>query len=242
MAYENEKARLYSLLEQKTGRKLVRDAWLEREADERALEARNQVGLTYTGTSSDNIKHDLDMWEELPSGITTYGENAAWFYLWHDPVAHAADAWMSSAAHHSNLVNPAFTRWGLGMYTEMPAGETNELLRRWYFIQIFTNEPKVVSTPVPPVIPTGDCPRNLTPISNRKTTVFGGVNVRLRPELGDEDIDYMTDGNKSINVIGSVIGQDYLGTNKWYVFVDGARGWRYVNSRGNLCTPLARIE
>lgn len=241
MAYETEKARLYTLLEQKTGRKLIRDAHLEREADERALEARQQVGLYATGTSADNIKHDMDMWEELPTGITTYGENAAWFYLWPDPVAHAADAWVGSYDHRSNLLNPAFTRWGLGIHTEMVPGDTNELYRRWYFIQIFTNEPKI-AVPAPPVIPQGDCPKSLTPINNRRSTIFAGVNVRLRPELGAEDIDYMTSANKTVNVIGSVPGDDYLGTNKWYAFWDGAGGWRYVNSRGNLCAPLVRIE
>src|SRR5574338_750187 len=129
MAYETEKGRLYGLLEARTGRELVRDSRLESEADERALEARHQVGLYVTGTSADNIRHDLDMWEELPYGITAYGENAAWFYLWRDPVAHAADAWMASNAHRHNLLNQTFTNWGLGIYTEMPPGETNELYR-----------------------------------------------------------------------------------------------------------------
>lgn len=241
MAYEAEKARLYSLLEQKTGRTLTRNAHLEREADERALEARQQVGLIATGTSSDNIKHDTDMWEELPSGITTYGENAAWFYQWRDPVGHTADAWMGSTPHRNNLLNPAFTNWGLGIYTEFPPGVTEPLERRWYFICIFTNNP-AVTVPVPPVVPTGDCPEKLTPIVNRKATVFNGVNIRLRPELGAEDIDYQTTANKSIVLVGTVVGQSYSGSIKWYAFVDGSRGWRYVHTASNLVAPPTRIE
>lgn len=242
--YETEKTRLYSLLEQKTGRVLKRNQDLEIEADERALEARNQVGLDYTGTDSDNIKHDLDMWEELPYGVTTYGENAAWFYLWRDPVAHAADAWMASDAHRHNLLNPEFTNWGLGIHTELPPGDTNELYRRWYFICLFTNDPKIVAPTTPPVIPTGDCPKGLVQINNRKVTIFGGVNIRLRPELGSEDIDYQTAANKTVPLVGSVTGDDYIGTTKWYVFLDPERGgqWRYVNSRGNLVGNLVRIE
>lgn len=141
MAYDLEKARLYGLLEERTGRALIRNVQLESEADERALEARNQVGLNATGTPADDIKHDLSMWEELPVGISHYGEDAAWFYQWIDPVGHCADAWMASVPHFNNLMDPDFSNWGLGIHTELPNGVTEELERRWYFILLLTDDP-----------------------------------------------------------------------------------------------------
>ena len=239
MAYEAEKTRLYGLLEQRTGRRLIRNAHLESEADERAKEARDQVGLTATNTDADNIKHDMDMWEELPKGITTYGENAAWFYLWHDPVAHAADAWWASTQHRNNLMNLNFTNWGLGIYTEMPTGSTDELLRRWYFIQIFTNDPQVQSTPIPVTPPPGQCPTTLTPIYNRKITIGTGVNIRTAPLLTDSYIDYQTTSSETHNILGSIAGGSYNGSTKWFV-MKGSRGWRYAHSTV-VSTPV-RIE
>lgn len=241
MAYEAEKSRLYSLIETKTGRTLVRNSHLEREADERALEARNQVGLTATGTTADNINHDTDMWEELPTGITTYGENAAWFYLWRDPVGHAADAWWTSTTHRNNLLNPNFTNWGLGIYTEFPPGETSDLLRRWYFICIFTNNPETTVPEPIPVTPQGDCPTLLVPAYNRKITVYAGVNVRTSPSLASDKIDYMTITNESHRIVGTVQGADWKGVKTWYVLRNN-RGWRYVNSYTGLTSSPTAIE
>ena len=238
MAYEAEKTRLYGLLEQKTGRRLIRNAHLEAEAEERAKEARLQVGLNATGTSSDAIIHDMDMWEELPKGITTYGENATWMYLWPDPILRAAESWWDSAPHKNNLLNPAFTNWGLGIYTELPAGETNELFRRWYIIHLFTNDPFVQPAPIP-VIPVGECPANLTPIYNRKIALGVGVNVRIAPKISAGNIDYKTSKIETHNIVGTVPGSSFNGSTKWYAF-KSSRGWRYVHT--TVASAPVRIE
>jgi hypothetical protein len=237
VAYEAEKLRLYGLLEQKIGRSLIRNPLLEKEADERALEARNEVGLEADG--NDGITHDLDMWEELPAGITTYGENAAWFYFWNDPVAHCAEAWWNSTHHRNNLLNTAFTNWGLGIYTEMPPGQTNELYRRWYFITIFTNNPVVQPEPIPVTPPKGVCPTNLTPIYNRKTTIGEQVNIRTSPKLDSVYIDYMTTKPETHKIVGQVTGDTYNASTSWYVMKED-RGWRYVHR--SLCSTPVRIE
>lgn len=247
MAYETEKARLLQMLTSSTGisRKVNTD--LAREADERAIEAYQEVGIgPQPDGSYKGISHPTQMERESRLGPEWAGKGVAeiaiWCYYTYDAVKFAAEGFMNSAPHRNVLVDTRFKHWAVGVYTHLPVGEP-EHMRRWYFIVwLSVDVPTPPPPPVPEPTPQGDCPANLTPINNRKTTIFDGVNVRLRPKLGSEGIDYITTSNKVANVIGFVPGDDYLGTTKWYVFWEGSKGWRYVNSRSNLCTPLTRIE
>jgi hypothetical protein len=113
------------------------DAALTREADERAQEARQQTGMVFTGTATDLIPHPSAEERQQRLGIpNTVGtaELATWNYLWRDPIAAAAAGFLNSTPHRQVLDNELYTHWGIGIYTEMPAGETNELVRRWWFI------------------------------------------------------------------------------------------------------------
>lgn len=138
MAYETEKNRLAQLITDAVGISRTRDSDLEREATERALEARNQTGLNAGSADGyDLIAHPSHEQRLARLGApATVGtaELATWNYLWNDPVESAANGLLNSPDHRSVLDNSAYTHWGIGIYTEMPPGETNELYRRWWFI------------------------------------------------------------------------------------------------------------
>lgn len=129
--------RLLHLLTTGTGIFRTRNTSLDREAAERAREARDQVGLDYTGTPSDAIVHPTQTQCEARLGPEWsgkgVGELATWNYQYRDPVEAAANGLLGSAPHRRVLDDPAFRFWGAGIYTELPAGQ-DELQRRWYVV------------------------------------------------------------------------------------------------------------
>lgn len=145
MAYETEKNRLAALLTAGSGVPRTRDSDLEREADERAREARSQTGLTFgDGVGEDFISHPTLAVRQSRLGVPAtvpVAELATWNYLWSDPVEAAANGLLNSPDHRAVLVNPLWDYWGIGIYTEMPQGESNELFRRWWFILWFADRP-----------------------------------------------------------------------------------------------------
>ena len=142
MAYEIEKNRMADIISSATRVSRIRDAALEREATERAFEARQQVGLVATNTDADKIVHPTPAQRisrlGVPSTVGT-AELAIWKYLVHDPIASLANGLLNSAEHRAVLDNPYFDYWGIGIYSEMPSGETSEFLRRWYGIIWLSN-------------------------------------------------------------------------------------------------------
>lgn len=143
MAHEAEKLRLATLLTSAIGITRQMDSALEREADERALEARQQTGLTFTGTENDEIVHPTSAQRRSRLGVPVSvgtAELATWNYLFHDPVVAASNGLLGSTPHHAILANPIYTHWGFGIYTELPTGQTDPLFMRWYFIIWFATE------------------------------------------------------------------------------------------------------
>lgn len=157
--------RIYDLLTTGTGIIRTRNADLEREAAERALEARQQVGLNTTGTSSDLIVHPPQSEREARAGEGWAGkgitEVATWSYLWADPLAALVDftspstgnkaGLLNSEPHNTILRDPSFVYWGAGLYTELPPGDP-ESARRYFLIvwlskQIPTAKPRFSDVP-----------------------------------------------------------------------------------------------
>jgi hypothetical protein len=134
-----DRQRLYDLLTAGTGIIRTRNAELEREAGERAEEARHQVGLVVhpENPELDLILHPTQAEAEARLGPQWsgkgVGELATWNYLFLDPVGKAAQGLLGSPVHRAVLDNPAYMYWGAGIYTELPPG-ASEIGRRWYFI------------------------------------------------------------------------------------------------------------
>lgn len=130
--YEAEKARLYSLLEEKTGIKRIIDPRLEKIADDRALEGFYEVGKTGDTPISHPINQLKARTWPLQGTFKGVWENAHW---WNqagiDQVQKAVDSWWESSVHHNNLMNTTATHWGMGIYVNGNA---------WYFITTFTKE------------------------------------------------------------------------------------------------------
>jgi hypothetical protein len=146
MAYEAEKNRLADLITATVGITRIRDSDLEREATERAYEARLQTGLNIGDADGpDNILHPPReiRAERLAIPLTVYtAELATWNYLIvSDNVGRAATGLLNSEDHRAVLDSVLYKYWGIGIYTEMPAGETSETFRRWYFIIWLANKP-----------------------------------------------------------------------------------------------------
>lgn len=145
MAYEAEKNQLSTIITSAVGIARPRDQALEREATERAYEASFQTGMNLGSEDGyDLIPHPTQ--EErtqrlgVPNSVYT-AELATWNYLWADPVRAAADGLLNSPEHRAVLNNSFYKNWGIGIYTRMPSGQTNELYRRWWFILWFSNVP-----------------------------------------------------------------------------------------------------
>jgi hypothetical protein len=141
MTLASDRDRLYSLLEGLTGIKRKPDPRLEKIATDRALEGRLTVGLVLDG--NDGIPHPYEQLKARtwPLQDATKGvwENAMWIFGYPDPIGAIAEGWWVSPEHHSNLVNPAATTWGLGLYTEAgPGGPTDAV--RYYGICVFTED------------------------------------------------------------------------------------------------------
>lgn len=143
MAYDNEKNRLADLLTSAVGIPRTRDQALEREATERAYEASFQTGMNVGSDDGyDWIAHPTQEERTARLGVpnTVYtAELATWNYLHNDPIKAAADGLLNSPAHRAVLDNGFYDNWGIGIYTRMPTGETNELYRRWWIILWFSN-------------------------------------------------------------------------------------------------------
>lgn len=149
--YEPEKQRVYSLLTTELGFARTIDGALEREAEERALEARQQTGL---GPPYPQITHGTHASRLARLGVVyppyLTPEIATWNLQYHDPVAAAVYGWLNSAPHRNILDDTKYDFWGLGIYTEFPEGETAELQRRWWFLMWLSNEPVQGVTPAQP--------------------------------------------------------------------------------------------
>lgn len=143
MAYETEKNRLASIITSTVGINRIRDNALEREASERAVEASHQTGMNVgSADGEDLIIHPTAAVRRERLGVpVTVGtaELATWNYLYPDPVARAAQGLLDSPDHRAILNNGYYDHWGIGIHTVMPAGQTNELLRRWWFIIWLSN-------------------------------------------------------------------------------------------------------
>lgn len=138
--------RLYALITSETGITRIRDVRLEEKATERAFEARQQVGLNFTGTDADNIVHPSQLQCETrlgPEWINKgVGEIGNWLYQWTDPIqALVRDekndgtpvGFMNSEEHAHVLTDTKYEHWGIGLYDELPSGES-EINRRYYCI------------------------------------------------------------------------------------------------------------
>lgn len=136
--------RFYALLEAGTGIARTRQADLEREAGERAVEAVSQVGFDSTipiphpGSAAQRARL---AW---PSSVGLT-ELTTWNYMWSDPVRAAVDVTGSSGAkfgllnsepHRTILHETRWTHWGAGIHRAFRPGDdaSNPLLERWYFI------------------------------------------------------------------------------------------------------------
>jgi hypothetical protein len=149
MAYETEKAKLYQRIEQLTGISRKIDPRLEKIAEDRALEARFQVGTT----GATPISHPLDQLKArtwpLQGTFKGVWENATWHYyppVWVDPIDALIDAmlpdgtkvgWWNSQAHKDNLLNVDATTQGIGLFKVHIAPTMAD---RWYAIHIFTKD------------------------------------------------------------------------------------------------------
>lgn len=143
MAYELEKNRLASLLTATVGITRQRDNALEREATERAFEASLQTGMNIGSTDGEDLIIHPTATERrarlnVPTSVAT-AELATWNYLYQDPILRAAQGFLSSAPHRAVLDSAIYDYWGFGIYTKMPEGSTNELLRRWWIIIWLSN-------------------------------------------------------------------------------------------------------
>ncbi len=145
MAYEAEKNRIAEIISQTVGITRTRDSDLEREADERAGEARYQTGL-YIGDSDglDDIAHPphsirLSRLNVPENGSVFVAELATWNYRFLDPIDAAAEGLLNSEPHRQILDMPFYTHWGIGIHTEM-APETEEWERRWWVIIWLSNK------------------------------------------------------------------------------------------------------
>lgn len=155
MAYDAEKNRFAQLLTNGTGIIRERDADLDREADERSLEARMQTGLNVGSEDGpDNIVHPTAEVRAQRLGVSPTGLNTAelaiWKYLVTDPIASLANGLLASAPHRAVLDNATYKYWGFGLYSELPQYETNEFVRRWWGIVWLSNKkigPLTLATP-----------------------------------------------------------------------------------------------
>jgi hypothetical protein len=231
-----EVERFAALLQAACGITRTRVIDLDREAGERAAEARAQVGLDGEALighpSGDAIRIRLD-W---PSSIGA-GELATWNYLWRDPVQAAVNGLMASKAHRDVLVNPGFTHWGLGIYTELPtpvpSWTTEALWRRWYFIiWVSTGTPQTVPAPLP-LMRAGEVPTFSGSIGHAWVMVNQGTNVRLGPRLAADRVDFNTSqGPLKAAWLGPVKGDTWLAYgDRWScLWIPDRGGFRYVHS------------
>jgi hypothetical protein len=159
MDYETERQRMASLLSESVGISRIFVPELNREADERASEARQQVGLNATGTDADKIVHPPQAEREARLGPNWSGmqvaELANWLYAWNDPVKALVDAtnfngekvgYLNTEPHNSILRDRSFKYWGIGFHTELPPGLQDDPVNvRWYNVIWLSR-----NIPVPP--------------------------------------------------------------------------------------------
>ena len=235
MASATDIDRFASLLQAACGVTRQRVSIIDQQATERAREAREAVGLTgetpISHPSADAIRAELG-WIGEPIGV---GELATWNYLWRDPVQAAVNGLMNSTPHRNVLVNPAFTHWGIGVYSELPVGETNPILARWYFIVwVATGVPR----PKPIDLPVGLEPVQfelLNPPSLSSVVVGpnGAVNVRFSPRMPSDQIDFSTAATGPLRVLllDDVVGEVWSGSDRWSaLWIPDRGGFRYCHA------------
>lgn len=130
-------------------------------------------------TQGDGFFHNPWNFEEVsPLNWYTAGENIA--YFWGSEPATAGskfhDMWMNSPGHRANILNPAFTHVGIGIYTT-PTG-------RVYGTQVFAGLDEN-SNPVPRLTGFG---------GDRKTTAGGRVNLTVTAGVEGKLQRYSDDG------------------------------------------------
>jgi ribosome modulation factor len=154
--YEAEKKKLYERIEALTGIKRKRDTRLEKIAEDRALEARYQVGISGTTPISHPIQQLQARTWPLQGTFKGVWENATWHYYpptWVDPIDALIDGtltntgipeiegdkvgWWNSAPHKTNLLNPDATTYGIGLVKQEMTAPTAP---RWYAITVFTKD------------------------------------------------------------------------------------------------------
>lgn len=146
--YEAEKLKLYNRIETLTGIKRKIDPRLEKIAEDRAIEARYQVGTTGTTGITHPTNQLMARTWPLQGAFKGVWENATWHYYpatWVDPIDALIDAtlpdgtkvgWWNSMAHKTNLINPEATTYGIGLHkVDLATGAD-----RWYAITIFTKD------------------------------------------------------------------------------------------------------
>lgn len=229
-----EADRFASLLQAACGVTRQRVEIIDLKATERAHEARIQVGLNgetpISHPTGDDIRSRLG-WDGKPIGV---GELATWNYLWRDPIQAAVNGLMNSAVHNAVLTNHGFTHWGVGIYSELPPGDTNELFRRRYFIVwVATGIPQ----PDPVELPLGTPPTSFTAMPTLPSSVVigpaGAVNVRFAPSLAVPQVDFSTGTTGPLRAfyLGDVEGDSWNGSTRWSaLWLPERGGYRYCHS------------
>lgn len=240
MTLASDRERLYSLLSalpDVPARK--RDARLEKIADDRALEAYYEVGISGAAPITHPLPQLFARMYPL-QGPTAKGvwENALWHYyppLWVDPIAAIVDAtlpdgtkvgWWNSQAHKDNLLNTAATSWGIGLYVQPVSSEAP----RYYAITEFT-EDLIPATPVYP-LPTAFTPH----FGSWKATVIAGKPRRAYYDLAARNWGNAGTTGMVINVIEEVKGPTVEGSPRWFLYAHYINGWKHCFS------PLADLR
>ncbi len=94
----------------------------------------------HTGSAGDTVQDRLD---EFGIIYTTYGENIGAIEeaeLTQEGLKNMFDAWMASDGHRANIMNPTFTRLGIGYAYDSQTGQ-------WKFTCDFSDKtPQAINT------------------------------------------------------------------------------------------------
>lgn len=150
MSWDKKKARLQRLIANDTGILRIRDERLDDFAQKRAREIRAELdprstdAPTHRGWLPNNGQPTAwhTYWDELPDGVSTFGENLTWNYMFRDSIRAAQRGWRNSTLHWQNETNLRFSHLGIGITRKiLPGDEENPLAWRWYYAVIFTDNP-----------------------------------------------------------------------------------------------------
>ncbi len=150
MVWDLKKKRLQNLIAADSGILRVRSAALDRFAQKRAREIKEEIDPNNPTQKPSHRGWQLgdpvtpttwqSYWDELPDFVNTFGENLTWNYLTRDSVQAAATGWKLSPPHWANETNLKFQRIGIGITRRVLEGdENNPLLWRWFYVAFYTN-------------------------------------------------------------------------------------------------------